>query len=147
MHARAPEGPAVPAAGDPGAPQSFEVPAPVTGNALDRQQQAELGFEHRVYVWGDPKGASWSKFNDWSMKVIANDQRDFRLGWVCAQEGGLWRATLQVRRGPRPEPWEKEVVSYTGPFAKTKRDAKEGSCSFLLLEQRRLNRLPDFTPP
>ena len=101
-----PAGLALPAAGDPGAHPGPEAPTP--GSELDMLQQQQLGFEHRLYGAGDPNGDSWSeKVNVWSTHVIANDQQDRRLNWETAQEGSLWRASLQVLPRPVPlrEPW------------------------------------------
>ena len=112
-------------------------------------QQRQLGFEHRPYGVGDPNGDSWSeKVNVWSTHVIANDQRDRRLNWETAQEGSLWRASLQVLPRPVPlgEAWERPVA-YTGGFFRAKRNAKEDACRFLLEEQQRMGRLLDFIVP
>ena len=112
-------------------------------------QQQQLEFEHRPYGAGDPNGNSWSeKVNVRSMHVIANDGRDRRLHWDTAQEGSLWRASFQVlpRPVPRREHWERPVA-YTGGLFRTKRDAKEDACRFLLEEQQRLGRLPGFIVP
>ena len=110
---------------------------------MDLFQQHQLGFEHRLYGAGDPKGNSWSeKMNVWSTYVIANEERDPRLRWDTPQS---------FRILPRPDPqrrehWEREVA-YTGGLFRTKRDAKEDACRLLLEEQRRLGRLPDLTTP
>ena len=114
-------------------------------------QQRQLGFEHRPFGAGDPKGDSWSeKMNVWSTLVIANEERDRRLHWDASQEeGSLWRASLRILPKPDPrrrEHWGREVA-YTGDRFRTKRDAKEDACRFLLEEQRRLGRLPDLTTP
>ena len=142
-----PAGLAPPAACDPGAHSGPEAPTP--GSELDLLQQQQLGFEHRPYGAGDPNGNSWSeKVNVWFTLVIANDQRDRRLNWETAQEGSLWRASFQVLPRPVPlrEPWE-HPVAYTGGFFRAKRDAKEDACRFLLEEQQRMSRLPDFIVP
>ena len=143
-----PAGQAPPAAGDPGAPAGPE--APTAGGMLDLSQQHQLGFEHRPFGAGDPKGNSRSeKMNVWSTLVIANEEWDRRLRWDTSQEGGLWRASLRILPKPdlrRREHWEREVA-YTGDIFRTKRDAKEDACRFLLEEQRRLGRFPDLRTP
>ena len=73
-----PAGQAPPAAGDPGAPTGPE--APTAGGTPDLCQQRQLGFEHRPFGAGDPKGNLWSeKMNVWSTFVIAFEERDRRL--------------------------------------------------------------------
>ena len=90
---------APPAVGDPWAPP--KPGAPTAGGTLDLFQQRQLGFEHRLYEAGDPKGNSWSeKMNVWSTHVIANEERDRRLRWDAFQEGGLWRASLRILARP-----------------------------------------------
>ena len=138
---------APPATGDPGAHPGPEAPTP--GVKLDLLQQQQLGFEHRPYGASDPNGNSWSeKVNVRSTHVIANGQRNRRLNWDTAQEGSLWRASLQVLPKPVPlrEHWERPVA-YTGGLFRTKRDAKEDACRLLLEEQQRMGRLPNLTVP
>ena len=84
----------------------------------------------------------------WSTLVVASDERERRFQWDCRQVGCEWQASFRVLPWlpPRRESWEREV-RYTGCLFRAKRDAKEDACRVLLEEQRRLNRLPDFTTP
>ena len=108
-----------------------------------------MRFEHLEYGRGNPPGNSWSeKMIAWSMRVIANDQRENRLFWSRAQEGSQWRATFRVvsRAEPLRQPWEEEVT-YTGAAFRAKRDAKEDARRLLLQAQQRAGRVPELLPP
>ena len=70
-----PAGQAPAAAGDPGAPAGPE--APTAGGTLDLSQQRQLGFEHRPFGAGDPKGNSWSEKIE---RVVYTRHRPRRAG-------------------------------------------------------------------